>query len=269
MIRYSHYPFKEKSGVELTVLGSGTAFPSAERASPGYLLQVAGESLLLDSGSGTLRQMVRAGIGPDAIDRALYTHFHPDHVGDFLHLLFTLSSPEIGRRRVLWVGGPRGLHRHLRLLEELYGPWVTNPPFPLEVQELQEETVDFGAWRLTSRRVPHTDVSLAYRIDAAEGSLVYAGDTDYSEDLIDLAKGADLLILECSFPEGQKVKGHLTPSEAGEIAALANVTTLLLTHFYPACQGHDLLTPCRKQFGGIVLLAHDLMRLQVGPEGRR
>lgn len=250
--------------MEVTVLGSGTAIPTADRASPGLHVHVADESLLLDGGTGTLHQLVRGGASLAALDRVFYTHFHPDHVGDFPHLLFALRSPEIGRQRSLWVGGPPGLRRHYELLGKLYGTWVANLPFTLELQELKPGTIDFGAWRVTARPVPHTEVSLAYRIDAEEGSLVYSGDTDYSDALIDLARGADLLILECAFPEDQKVPGHLTPSLAGEMAARAGVKRLLLTHFYPACAGHDLLTPCQKQFPGTILLAEDLMRLTVG-----
>jgi len=250
--------------MRVTVLGSGTAIPCAERASPGFLVEVSDEVLLLDGGSGTLRQLVRAGARLDVLDRVLYTHYHPDHVGDFPHLLFALRSPVINRMQRLWVGGPRGLRRHFDLLGDLYGTWVANLPFPVELRELEEERLDLGTWQLTARAVPHTDVSLAYRIDTTEGSIVYSGDTDYSEALIALARGVDLLILGCAFPEGQKVTGHLTPSLAGEMAAQANVKTLLLTHFYPACRGKDLLTPCQKQFPGKILLAEDLMRLPVG-----
>lgn len=250
--------------MRVTVLGSGTAVPCSERASPGLLVEVSDEVLLMDGGTGTLQQLVRAGVSLDVLDRVLYTHYHPDHVGDFPHLLFALRSPEINRQRTLWIGGPRGLRRHYDLLGDLYGPWVANLPFAMELQELKEETVDLGAWQITARSVPHTEVSLAYRIDAREGSIVYSGDTDYSEGLIELARGVDLLILECAFPEGQKVSGHLMPSLAGEMAARAAVKRLLLTHFYPACRGKDLLSPCQKQFPGEILLAQDLMRLTVG-----
>src|SRR3972149_6185047 len=137
MIRYVHPTPKRKSGMDVTVLGSGTAIPSAERASPGYFVQVANESLLLDGGTGTLHQLVRAGVRLGTLDRVLYNHYHPDHVGAFSHLLGELS-----------------------------GSWVPNLPFVLELNELKAGTVDFGAWRLTARPVPHTDVSLAHRIQA-------------------------------------------------------------------------------------------------------
>ena len=70
--------------------------------------------------------------------------------------------------------------------------------------------------------------------------MVYSGDTDYSEDLIRLAQGADLLICECSLPEEMKVEGHLVPSLAGRIASEAGCRKLLLVHLYPECEGRDI-----------------------------
>jgi ribonuclease BN (tRNA processing enzyme) len=96
--------------------------------------------------------------------------------------------------------------------------------------------------------------------DSAGRSLVYSGDTDFSENLTLLAKGADLFICESALPDGQKVAGHLTPSEAGKMAARAGVGTLVLTHLYPECEGVDLVGQSRKHFDGRVVVAQDLMR---------
>jgi ribonuclease BN (tRNA processing enzyme) len=59
------------------------------------------------------------------------------------------------------------------------------------------------------------------------------------------------------------VKGHLTPSEAGKIAAAAGVKKLVLTHFYPPCDEEDMISPCRKFFDGEIVLAEDLMRVEI------
>ena len=82
--------------------------------------------------------------------------------------------------------------------------------------------------------------------------------------IVELAKGADLLILECSFPDDEAIAGHLTPSEAGEIAARAGVKRLVLTHFYPEILTTDIEAECRKTYQGDLLLATDLMSLSVG-----
>jgi ribonuclease BN (tRNA processing enzyme) len=110
----------------------------------------------------------------------------------------------------------------------------------------------------------HTEESLAYRITARDGtSFVYSGDTDMCENLIALARDTDLLICESALPDDKKVSGHLTPSQAGQIATAANVKKLVLTHFYPECDAVDMAAQCRKTFQGPLVLAEDLQELWV------
>jgi len=73
---------------ELVVLGSGTGVPSLRRGSPGLLLISDGTYVLIDSGPGTLRRMLEAGVTYQDIDLLLYTHIHPDHVSELVPLLF-------------------------------------------------------------------------------------------------------------------------------------------------------------------------------------
>jgi ribonuclease BN (tRNA processing enzyme) len=70
-----------------------------------------------------------------------------------------------------------------------------------------------------------------------------------------------MLVSECAAPESAKIPGHLTPSEAGRIAAMAGVKKLVLTHFYPECDRNDMITPCGKEFDGPIILAEDMMHL--------
>ena len=93
--------------------------------------------------------------------------------------------------------------------------------------------------------------------------MVYSGDTDYCDNIVKLGREADVLILECSFPDERKTEGHLTPSLAGKIAREASCKKLLLTHFYPVFQGHDILAECRKEFSGEIILAEDGMKITV------
>jgi ribonuclease BN (tRNA processing enzyme) len=64
-------------------------------------------------------------------------------------------------------------------------------------------------------------------------------------------------------PDSLQVKGHLTPSMAGEIATRAGVHKLVLTHFYPDCENVDITQECRKTYRGPLLMAEDLMRIVV------
>jgi len=90
---------------------------------------------------------------------------------------------------------------------------------------------------------------------------VYSGDTDFSNNLVTLANEADLLICESALPDELKANGHLTPSLAGKTAAMANVKKLILTHFYPECDEVDIEKQCRKTYGGELILAEDLMKI--------
>ena len=122
----------------------------------------------------------------------------------------------------------------------------------------------FNGFSVVSTPVEHNEESLAYKITDAEGtSVVYSGDTDYSDGLVELAKDADILICESSLPDGLKVDGHLTPSLAGTIASRAHVKKLVLTHFYPECDTYDMIGQCRTTYAGPLVLAEDLMRIDV------
>jgi ribonuclease BN (tRNA processing enzyme) len=93
--------------------------------------------------------------------------------------------------------------------------------------------------------------------------MVYSGDTEPCDEVVRLARGANLLILEASFPDSQEIKGHLTPSQAGRIASLAGVERLILTHFYPECLATDIAAQCRKTYGGLLTLATDFLRIRL------
>ena len=93
--------------------------------------------------------------------------------------------------------------------------------------------------------------------------LVYSGDTDVTENLVELAENADMLICESAMPDGMKVPGHLTPSLAGETAQRAGVKTLVLTHFYPECDQTDVAKQCRKTYAGPLIPARDLLTIQL------
>lgn len=251
--------------MEITLLGSGCAIPDPERGSPGIAVSVDGWILLLDCGSGSLYRGARFGVPVEKVDGVLLTHLHPDHTGDLVPLLFALRNPETGRQKELTLMGPEGIRPFVRSLETAYGEWVRPSGYRLKIRCLTgSEAVVLGPCRIRTFPVPHGPPALAYEITGTNGRrVVYSGDTEYSASLAAFAHGADLLILECSFPEGQERPGHLTPSAAGRMAGEAGCRRLLLTHFYPACRGKDLLRPCGERYPGPVLLGQDGMRVFV------
>ena len=105
---------------------------------------------------------------------------------------------------------------------------------------------------------------MGYRIVTPQGKVVvYSGDTDYCNEIIGLSKEADLAILECSFPDEIKMKGHLSPLTACKIANSAGVKKLVLVHMYPICDEYELVGLCKKEFGGEILAGEDLMEFEI------
>ncbi len=248
----------------MTVLGSGTSVPARGRGAPGYLVRVSGSALAFDLGPGTVHRWVEAGATLIEVEDVYISHLHPDHVTDLVTLLFALRNPYLGRARPLRITGPEGLKDHYRGLMGLYGCWVEEEGYVLELIESAGGETRRGGYTVSSRKVGHTQSSLAFRLDAPDGrSLVYSGDTGHCEGIIELGRGSRTMLLECSLPEEQQVEGHLTPTLAGEIASECGTKKLVLTHFYPMFQGVDIVDRVKKVFGGEVVLAKDMMNIEI------
>lgn len=258
----------EKPEITVTVLGSGTCVPSLERSSCSVMLEVGNSRLLFDSGPGTMRRLLRTNTTIFEVDYIFYSHFHPDHSAELVPFLFATKYPDMGQRQtVLTIVAGGGFKDFLARLKGVYGKWIDLDPGLVEIIEMNNQAADLlqlKAFTVQSTPVEHNPESVAYRITSTGGySIVYSGDTDYSENLIALSNGADLLICESALPDDLHLKGHLTPSLAGNIATRAGVKKLVLTHFYPECDQVDIEQECRKTYNGPLVLAEDLMRIQV------
>jgi ribonuclease BN (tRNA processing enzyme) len=257
---------KTSPDITLTVLGSGTCVPSLERGSCSVLVETGGRKWLIDSGAGTLRRLLEAGTTITELSYLLYSHLHPDHTSDLVPLLFATKYPDgVTRREALTIVAGQGFVDFFRRLKSAYGNWIELGDDMLRIIEMNataSDHVQLSGVDIHTAPVEHSPQSIAFRFTGPGGrSLIYSGDTDMSESLVELARGADLLICESAFPEGQKVRGHLTPAMAGDIAARAGVRRLMLTHFYPACDQADIEGECRRTYSGPLVLARDLMRI--------
>jgi ribonuclease BN (tRNA processing enzyme) len=258
----------EKHGIAVTILGSGTCVPSLQRSSCAVLMEVGNQRLLFDSGPGTMRRLLEAETDIFELDYVMYSHFHPDHSAELVPLIFATKYPDSNlRQSPLTLIAGKGLKQFFAGLKSVYGSWVELPDGKLKLLEMDnrsKDSLDFSTFSVQSTPVVHNPESIAYRITAGDGSsVVYSGDTDFSENLIELATGTDLLICESAVPDHRAVRGHLTPSRAGEIAGRAGVGKLVLTHFYPDCEEVDIEQECRRTYDGPLVLAEDLMRMEV------
>ena len=215
-----------------------------------------------------MRRLLEADTTISDISHIFYSHFHPDHSGEFVPFLFATKYPSNRQRKdPLAVTAGTGFLNFYGRLKTVYGHWIELDPGLLTLVELDHQAPyshQFEDFRVESAPMAHNEESVAYRINSPDGySVVYSGDTDYTENLIALAKDADLLICESAMPDNMRVNGHLTPSLAGTIATRSGVKKLVLTHFYPECDQVDIEQECRKAYNGPLILAEDLMRIKV------
>ncbi len=249
--------------MKVIVLGSGTGVICLERGSPGYLLKTNKNLFLIDSGAGTLTRILQAGYTLNQIDALFYTHIHPDHVTDLVPFLFASKYGTNSRRKKLTIVGGSGFKKFFNDLSKTYQGWLIPKKYELIIKEMRGSQFKIGSVFVKTCQPQHIAESVSFRFEERGKSVVFSGDTDFSENLIQLSKDVNLLILECSFPDSMKVKGHLTPTQAAHLAQKASPKQLVLSHFYPPSDRINILKIVRKIYSGKVVLAKDGLEIKV------
>lgn len=241
--------------------------PYTKRGSSGYIIELSGTKILLDCGSGSTWKLADLGINYLLIDHIFLSHLHPDHTGDLVPFLFATKyaygSPYGSyREKPLYLWGGEGFINFFNTLSVAYKDWIV--PDALNIGELDESTKEFNDFTLTSIRTPHIESSIAYRIEADGKSLVYSGDTDYSESFIELSTDVDVLLIECALANNKlKLEGHLTPSEVIDIINISKAKKVIVTHLYPRCDQEKVVETIRANVGVEVIEAQDLLVMEI------
>ena len=218
--------------VRLRFLGSGDAFGSGARFQTCLLLGGAGGSLLIDCGASSLIAMKRAGVDPGEIGWVLLTHLHGDHFGG---LPFMILDGQFSRRtRPLVVAGPPGTRARVEAAMEVFFPGSSRVErrFALEFIELADRVAaGVGPAAVTPFAVAHASgaPSYALRVEYGGRVIVYSGDTEWTESLVDAVRGADLFICEAYFFE-KKIKYHLDYATLRDQRKRLECSRIILTH---------------------------------------
>ncbi len=186
--------------MEVVFLGTGNAFASGGRNAMAILLRVDGFGVLLDCGPTTLVALKRASLSPSDVDLVLLSHHHGDHFAGVPFLL--CHQRYVGRRaKPFRVCGPTGTVSILEKATSLFFPGIEPAPFPIEYRDLQPEE-EQSEERLSFRpfRVDHfsSGIAFGYRVEMGGKTVVYSGDTAWTDVLARESGGADLFICECS-----------------------------------------------------------------------
>ena len=281
----------------LTLLGTGTPAPLTHRAGSSYLLELAGEKLLIDCGPEAVHRLLETGISPTEIAGLFLTHLHYDHCVDYAYFNLLRWDQGVGQIPELEVWGPAPLARMTESLlgaEGAFGPDLaartehpgshfiyemrggTMPrlrPEPIVTEVAHGDVVERRRWKVQVAEVVHVQPQLrclAYRLEAESRAIVFGGDTAPVAALTELARGADVLLHMCHFVNGaiedprltECCSGHL---DAARTAQAAGVGTLVLVHITESVERpgvrERVIHEAGAVFSGSIVFAEDLLQV--------
>ena len=237
------------NGFKFTIVGWWGAYPNAGEATSGYLLQSDVHNILVDCGSGVLSQLQHH-VNLQNLDAVVLSHYHWDHIADIGCLQYAARIlMDLGDRR-----SPLDIYGHA---EDENFSGLDYLQYSRGCAIDPQSSLHLGAFEFRFCRNIHPDPCFSMRIEAAGRSLVYIADTSWSDELVQIAQNADLLLCESSLYDEYRgmIPGHLTAGEAGDIASKAGVQRLVLTHLPHFGEHQRLLEQAGKSYSGNIELA--------------
>jgi ribonuclease BN (tRNA processing enzyme) len=285
--------------MQVTLLGAGVPTPTPRRFGSAYLLDVADRTLLVDCGPATTFKLTLAGRRAPEVSLLLFTHHHFDHNADYPCFVLTRWDQDVHQTPLRVYGPPPTAGLTRALFEAPGGAWV--PDWNARVEHPGSQRVFAERGGTLPRRGPRIDAvdvdatfvleedgfsvraadtvhaqpfleSFAYRVDSDECSVVFTGDTEPVADVVDLARGADVLICMCwdldtAMEAGGLSRGMTGTPSAAKLAAQAGVRTLVLTHIAPNLDApsvrEEALREAALAFDGPIVFGEELQTLDV------
>ena len=214
------------TGLSVTILGCSGTYAGPGGACSGYLVRGGGTSVWVDTGPGTLANLQQH-IDVTALDAVVVSHSHPDHWGELGVLRNALKYGFDVQ------GMPVYSTSAVRKLVDIVCGDPSEPTFQWGIVA-DGDSVTIGDLEFTFSRTDHPVETLAMRIEAEGKSLLYSADTGPGWSLEALGPDADLAICEATLlVETEGTAPHLSARQAGQSAAAAHVSDLVVTHFWP------------------------------------
>ena len=249
--------------MKVTLLGTGTSTPDPERVQAGILIELGNNRILFDIGTGTYHRMNQLGFDQATISSIFITHFHVDHCSDFVMLCQSLWLH--GHDKQLNVYGPPFIETWWRGIFDISYPYAKERLKLKAIALNEREEVCLEDAVVTNVPTVHSTIDTrALKLEAEGKTIVYSADTAPCDEIISLAKGADLLIHECNWLDGKHAEGvHTSPSQLADIVEVAQPRRLVLTHLTPEVieNKEKVIEIVKQRTKAEVVLGEDLMSI--------
>ncbi|NUT35765.1 MAG: MBL fold metallo-hydrolase [Hamadaea sp.] len=247
--------------MRLTVLGGCGAWPEPGSACSGFLVEHDGFRLLLDAGYATFPQLITH-IAADQVDAVYITHGHPDHCADLNPLLRARALTD-SPAAPLPVYAPAGALDAVLALDR---PGLLDDAVSVQTFTPGDDLA-IGPFQARTRLLPHWIPNAGVRLSADDRVLAYTGDSGPGDAVVDLARGADLLVAEATYPEKvpEDAAGMLSSAlDVGRQATEAGVRGVLLTHLHPGTDPYAARAAARTGFTGGIGVATPGLAFELG-----
>lgn len=236
--------------MKIIPIGIWGGYPKANEATSSFLIEHEGFHCLIDCGSGVLSSLQNY-LPLEKLDAVVISHYHADHIAD-------IGSLQYSRLIQFYLGQPvpaLPIYGHTKDEENFAKLSYKEQSLGIGISE--EDVVQIGPFEVSFCRTVHPVYCLAMKFRIGDHSIVLTADTEWRNELVDFAHGADLLISEANLYEEHvgKAPGHMGGSEAGNLATLANVNQLVLTHLPLHGNINEILTAAAGTFKGPIELA--------------
>ena len=258
--------------MKITVLGKSPSWQDAGGACSGYLIEEGETTVLLDCGNGVFGKL-RERIDYVDLDAVLISHLHADHFLDLVPYSYALTyAPKQQPVPVhTWPGTDRPAKPKLiappgarAVFRQVVGAWG-NDDLIENAFELSEyapgDSVTVGEITAGFHPVPHFIDTFAVNVTSQRGEakLSYSADTRPGDEIVEIARDADLMLVEATLPRPERtgVRGHLTPEEAGDHAKRAGARRVVITHISDELGDDWAREEAERGFGGPVEVARE------------
>jgi len=246
--------------MRLRVIGRSSPYAGPGDATVGYVIEGEDGHFLLECGTGVVAKYLEHYSLAD-LKGIVVSHLHPDHSADLFPLGFAVKHAVMQglRQNRVPLFLPSGGVDTFSVALKAFGDLGAHYSEVFAYEEYDDKSrVAIGGWSIHFPKVYHGMNGHGVVIEGEQGErLGYTGDTKMGGNLASFFQGNDLLLCEATVETAEQgeATGHLTAEQAGELATVAQVSQLVLTHFLPGTDVEEKQRLAAMHFPGSIATA--------------